>query len=183
MQPEVHDAEHLLADLLRTLDSDDPSLVACTQVVRMPWPHEAVSVELGSRCTLHDAVALARILAPAGIAVLTADDVVITGPADAALGARAAAEAHAQRLSGRAVVFPGQAALVGDVAVVDVLARTSIETVTSLSGPAAENAVVVTGGFVRPTYEAGALALRCLHDDASRLVPWEPQFVHRCGGH
>lgn len=189
LQAEVHDAEHLLADLvtaLRGLGLVDDSLVACTQLVTEPWPHEAVSVELVG--TAPDTVlrGLVRVLGDdtVGLAVTRVGCAVeSTGPADAVAGAVAAAAAHATRTAGRAVVFPGRDILVGELPVADVVARSAIELVTSLSGEPASGAVLETRDFVRPEFVDGRLTLRCLHDDPARLVPWEPAVVHRCGGH
>lgn len=171
-------AEHLLRDLLTLVPADDA--VACTHLVSDPWRHEAVSLEVPSRPS---AMSLAGAAPELAVVVLGADGVLEeVGPADRRAGAREAARTHASRTGGRALAFPGSALLVGEVPVAEVLARTAVEQVLS-TGEYAPDAVLHTGGYVRPEFLEGRLVLRTQHADARRLRPWIGPETHCCGGH
>jgi hypothetical protein len=156
---DVADAEHWLREHAAVLG--DPGVVACTHLVRGDQPRVALSV--------------------AGVdpLFLAADD-----PIDPAV-AWAAAVDHQARRSGRAVVFPGVGALVGTVSVGDVLARTAIERVMLLGGPAPGIDVLVdTRGFVRPQWKDGLLTLVTTPAPGGRIAPFEvPHPTPCCADH
>ena len=100
-------------------------------------------------------------------------------------GARAAAEQHAARSGGRAVRFPGSSALVGELPVADVLARTAVDRVLELGAGEADPAtVLVTRGFVRPRWTGGDLVLHVQPHRGGTLVPFEsPDPTPCCADH
>ncbi len=174
----LHARRHDSEQLLDALFGPAAGLVACTHLVDTPWRHEALSVE--GPLDLLRSIALP----PDVAAVLLDGDRTVTaaGDPDRQAGAREAAVAHRTRTGGRAVWFPGQELLTGDVPVADVLARTAIDRVVSAHGPYDEAAVVVTGGYVRPRFEGGKLTLDVGHDVPARLIPWEvPNPTPCCG--
>ena len=175
------ESEHLLGLLVDRLPQ---GLVGCTHLVTAPWRHEALSLEVP--CT--DPGALLPVLrecAPdAGLVVLDELGDVLEVEAEGLAGAREAAQAHATRTAGRAVVFPGQDLLVGEVPVAEVVERTAVEAVQSLHGDYADDAVLVTGGFVRPVFRDGRLVVLVGHADPRRLLPWElPNPTPCCADH
>ncbi|NHC43793.1 hypothetical protein [Motilibacter aurantiacus] len=184
-----HLAEHLLEGLLGAVAATGAGAagaVACTHLVAAPHRHEAVSVEVGARPgPAVDAVALAERLGPeAGVVVVDSSGArQAAGPAAQVAAALEAASAHATRSGGRAVVFPGQESVTGDMPVSELLALTAIDRVRSSQGAYAPEAVVVTRGYVRPQYADGRLVLLCEHADPTRLLPWEIENPAVCGGH
>ena len=169
------DAERLLREALGAVRAP---VTACTHLVDTPWRHEAVSVS-GDPATLAVVADAIRRAEPAAAVVLGDRE---EGPVDRRAGAREAAAARRERTGGRAVHFPGIELIVGDVAVGDVLARTAVDRVESSHGEFAADAVVQTGGFVRPRYRDGELVLLVGHTDPHRLVPWEvPNPTPCCG--
>jgi len=174
------DAEHLLAELLAGVDSR--GLVGCTHLVDAPWRHEALSVR-GDGAVLADLFAAAACRDGVAAALLEGEQVTaVAGPDDRRAGAEQAAAEHRDRVAGRAVHYPGQETLVGDVPVTEVLAGTAIEAVTSTHGAYAAGATLRTGGFVRPRYEDGALVLHVGHEDPALLMPWEIAEPTPCCG-
>jgi hypothetical protein len=169
------DAEHLLREVLGAVREP---VTACTHLVDTPWRHEAVSVE-GEPAALAAVADAIRRVAPDAAVVLGDRE---EGPADRRAGAREAAAAHRHRTGGRAVQFPGVDLLVGDVTVDDVVARTAIDRVESSHGEFAADAVVQTGGYVRPRYLDGELVLLVGHADPRRLMPWEVRNPTPCCG-
>jgi hypothetical protein len=93
-----------------------------------------------------------------------------------------AAARHGHRRGGRAEVFPGQEWLADDVPVADVLGRTAIDEVRSTQGPFASGAVLRAFGFVRPSYDDGALVLTVGLDDPLVVTPWEVRYCQPCCG-
>lgn len=176
----VAEAEHLLLDLLALLGSPVDA-VGCTHLVSAPWRHEAVSLEVAGPVAVGEFAS--AVSGEVGVVVLGADGVLASaGLEDRRAGAAEAARTHASRSGGRAVVFPGSAQLVGEVSVAEVLSDTAVEDVLS-TGEYAPNAVVLTGGYVRPEYVNGRLVLRAQHADPTRLRPWLAPETHCCGGH
>lgn len=177
------DSEHLLADVLAVLRRNigDDEIVACTHLVNSPWRHEALSIEGPADL---DLVEVAHALdEDAALVCITADQVLELGGPPAVLGgATEAALAHTTRAGGRAVVYPGQHLLVGDVPVTDVIALTAVDAVLSSHGAYAEDAVLVTGGYVRPVFQDGRLVVLAGHADPRRLMPWEVRNPIPCCG-
>jgi hypothetical protein len=163
------DAEHWLRDLLglsgefpqRASVLGDPGVVACTHLVPGDRPRVALSVSGVDPSHL-----------PSGESI------------DPAVASAVAVEHHARR-SGRAVVFPGVAELVGTVSVGDVLTRTAIERVVVLgAAPPGIDVLIDTRDFVRPQWRDGLLTLITAPSSANRLAPFEyPNPTPCCGGH
>ncbi len=139
-------AEHWLAAL------PEPPVVACTHLVREPYPHVAISLALAAGADLP----------PQGEEVLR--------PA-----AAAAAAAHEARRSGRAVIYPGVERLVGVLSVAQVLQLSAIERVQMLGSatPPAPETPLETGDFVRPQWMQGALTLVATPAVGGRIAPFE----------
>jgi hypothetical protein len=174
------DAEHLLADLLGAVDAS--GLIACTHLVDWPWRHEAVSAH-GPAPVLASLYAAATRRDGVAAVLLDADGATTSaGPDDRRAGAAQAAAEHRGRAAGRAVHYPGQESLVGDVPVADVLAGTAIDAVLSSHGEYAATAVLRTGGFIRPRFEGGRLVLHVGHEDPELLMPWEVAEPTPCCG-
>jgi hypothetical protein len=93
-----------------------------------------------------------------------------------------AAALHAQRLGGRAEVFPGQEWLTEDRPVADVVSRTAIDEIRSTQGAFAPQAVLRAFGFARPSYVDGTLVLTVGHDDPQIVTPWEVRYCRPCCG-
>ena len=86
----------------------------------------------------------------------------------------AAVIAHANRASGRAVVFPGSSLITGTVSVGEVLDRSAIDRVRVLAGGSADGAAqLVTRDFLRPRWTGGELVLDVQTAAAGTLVPFE----------
>jgi hypothetical protein len=82
---------------------------------------------------------------------------------------------------GRAVVFPGSAELTGTMTVADALAGSGIDRIEVLGGePAASEAELDTGDFVRPLWRDGALVLTVMPAAGGRLVPFETRNPTPC---
>lgn len=104
-----------------------------------------------------------------------------TGPPDLREPIEQAMAAHARRRSGRAVVFPGGAALTGTVPVAQVLAGSGIDRVRVLAGGDAEaDSLLRTRDFLRPRWEGGQLVLHTQRAAGGTLVPFETPFPTPC---
>ncbi|QNK82253.1 hypothetical protein [Nakamurella sp. PAMC28650] len=100
------------------------------------------------------------------------------------VSASAAAAAHRDRTSGRAVQFPGSESLTGTVALRQVLA-TTIDRIDALGGdsPGAD-ALLVTRDFVRPRWQGGELVLHVQPAIGGTWVPFEtPNPTPCCAAH
>ncbi len=129
----------------------EPPVVACTHLVREPYPHVAISVALAADADLP----------PQGEEVLR--------PA-----AAAAAAAHEARRSGRAVIYPGVERLVGVLTVAEVLAVSAIERVQVLGGSVPDpQTPMETDDFVRPQWVDGVLTLVATPAPGGRIAPFE----------
>ncbi|NHC13101.1 hypothetical protein [Motilibacter deserti] len=188
LDADAHDAEHLLADLVRVVAANDPSVVACTHLVSSPWRHVAVSVSFAAAGPAGPELV-------AGLAAALGEDVALAaigpgpvtlhrGPDQGRRGAREAAVEHATRSEGKVVVFPGQQALVGELPLAEVLTASAVEQIECLSGAYEPDSTLrVVGGFVRPRLRAGAMVLHCSSPGPRELVPWEMENPPQCGGH
>lgn len=155
------EAEHWLRESVLPLGL--PGLFACTHLVRVPYPHVAVS------------------LAAEGSAVAGLPG---TPPELDEAAAHAAAE-HAARRSGRAVLYPGVERLVGTLTVGEVTALSAIERVTRLGGsPPEAETVLETRDFVRPHWQDGVLTLVTMPVAGGRVAPFEvPDPTPCCADH
>jgi hypothetical protein len=141
---EVSEADHWILSL------DPAPALACTHLVRVPFPHVAISV-----------------LSPTAFS---------TSPE-----LQEAAELAASGESGRAVLFPGVAHLVGALSVAEVLALSAIDRVEVLGGETPDpSAPLDTGGFVRPQWRDGELVLTTVPAVGGRLVPFETRNPTPC---
>ncbi|GAA0812621.1 hypothetical protein [Spirilliplanes yamanashiensis] len=95
----------------------------------------------------------------------------------------AAAAAHG--LSGRAVVFPGWAGLVGTVTAHTVLTTSAIEEIAVLGGGTLDpDDEIDTRDHVRPVYLDGVLTLQVTPVAGGRWAPFEvPDPTPCCAGH
>jgi hypothetical protein len=173
------EAEHWLHDsVLPLLGSPDPAssvlgnapsgVIACTHLVRTPFPHVAVSLEL------HPEESPVRLT---GLPAVTPE---------LAEAAGFAADEHAARRSGRAVLFPGVDLLVGTITAGDLLASSAIERITVLGGepdPPPET-LIDTRDFVRPQWLDGKLTLVTAPAGPGHLSPFEvPNPTPCCADH
>ncbi|MCM4080531.1 hypothetical protein [Paractinoplanes hotanensis] len=143
---EVGAADHWILSL------DPAPSLACTHLVRTPFPHVAISL-VGASAS-----------APASPAPLqTAADEAATGK------------------FGRAVIFPGSRDLTGTLSVGEVLSRSAIDRVEVLgSGPADEALKLDTRDFVRPQFRGGDLVLVTMPAAGGLLVPFETRDPTPC---
>lgn len=82
---------------------------------------------------------------------------------------------------GRAVVFAGSDELVGTLPVAEVLARSAIDRIVVLGGgPAPADALLDTGGFVRPQWRDGELVLTVMPAVGGSLIPFETRNPTPC---
>ncbi|MDR7278588.1 hypothetical protein [Catenuloplanes atrovinosus] len=154
------DAEHWLSDHLPAALAV-PGLVACTHNVPSPYPHVALSFAAPEHVDLPE-----------------------TDPELRAAADEAAAR-HRDRVSGRAVIFPGVEALTGTLTAAEILELSAIERVAVLGGAdAAPDAVVETRDFVRPLIRSGRLELVLVPIVGGRFAPFEvPNPTPCCADH
>jgi hypothetical protein len=115
-----------------------------------------------------------------GLSDLEPIDVVSSEPlrTDSAPVARArdAAVAHLMRLGGRLIRFRGCERNDGnEVPVAELLASTAIDEVTPLGAELADDAIVVSNGFLRPTMGDGRTTLIVTQIDQQRVAPFETE--------
>jgi hypothetical protein len=140
----VPEAEHWIRELAL------PAVIACTHLLREPWPHVAVSIQLANHAEL-----------PAQ-------------PPELESAARHAREQHKNGLSGRAFLYPGVDRLVGELTVAELLAASAIERVTVLGGPQpTPQTALLTRDFVRPQWMDGRLTLVATPAPGDRIAPFE----------
>ncbi|GIJ66763.1 hypothetical protein [Virgisporangium ochraceum] len=161
----VAEAEHWLDDVLAAtgLDLVD-GVVACTHLVRTPWPHVAVSLAVPGPSV------------PDGLPGV---------PDPLARAAEVARAAHASGRSGRASHFPGRDRLTGTRTVADLLAASAIEAVVVLGAPPPRpETPVQTRDFVRPQWTDGRLTLVTTPAADGHLAPFEvPNPTPCCAQH
>ena len=184
-QQDRSEMEHLLAVAVELIDG---VVLACTHVVDGAW---AASVETtadvggsGELCSLlreHDAGDVAVCVRSLG------DDprVDVTGPVGLRHAAGQASLELAGRLAGRAVLFPGQERLTGEVATDDVPALSAIRAVEGIAGTPTVGTRLVTRDFVRPVLRAGALVLQVRpFGEEGTVAPFEvPDPTPCCAAH
>ncbi|MEU9734410.1 hypothetical protein [Streptomyces sp. NPDC048002] len=163
VDPDVRDlraADHLLLGLAAELALGEDGF-GCTHLVRGDRPRVALSFTLPSEPLLRTA---REALTARGYAVKD-------GLPDAV---------------GRAVAFPGSAALTGTLTVAELLARSAIDRVTVLgaAGPPDATARLATREHVRPHWQSGTLVLTAMPAAAGTLVPFEvPEPTPCCADH
>jgi hypothetical protein len=183
---QVRTAEHDTAAVVAALGV--PPLLACTHLVPDPSPRAVVTIELppavGGRAELlrgalaqrtgnEDVVVVAAGAETGRLASTTGDN---TGA-----GLVAPLTAHAHRLSGRAFRFPGADALVGVLAVQDVVARSAVDRVEGIAGRTPPpDALLDTQSWVRPELVGGSLVLLTRPGTGGRLVPFEQPHATPC---
>ena len=156
------DAEHWLAGHLPA-GLAVPGLVACTHNVPAPYPHVALSFEV-----------------PPGAGGAPRAGLPGMDP-DLRAAADEAAARHRDRVSGRAVVFPGVAALTGTLSAAEILEVSAIERVAVLGGgEAAPDTVIETRDFVRPLFRSGRLELVLVPVAGGRFAPFEVPHPTPC---
>ncbi|MBN1172290.1 MAG: hypothetical protein JXA67_08950 [Micromonosporaceae bacterium] len=171
--------QHVIAPLARS-----SSLTACTHVISRPYPHVTISIVCRGQIEVY------RQLHALGKAAFAADqrsapaedppsgEPSASGPPTTPTAALAAND-HALRRAGRAVVYPGVERLSGTLRIEEVLATSAIERVTVLDGGppgSAEppgDAKLDTRDYVRPQWSCGALTLLVRPTEIGHLVPFE----------
>jgi hypothetical protein len=144
---ELADADHWIRALAPAPE------VACTHLVREPYPHVSISLD--------------------GLSTPAAADL------PAAADFPAAAAAHG--VSGRAVVFPGWAGLVGTVTAQTVLTTSAIEEIAVLGGGVlAPDDEIETRDFVRPVFLDRVLTLQVVPVVGGRWAPFEVPYPTPC---
>ncbi|MBM9504303.1 hypothetical protein [Actinacidiphila acididurans] len=186
----LREADHDLHELVDALGGPVPGLIACTHLVRLPGRQVTVlSLALPDASTaervrrdLPDL--LAERYGP-GAAASSGNPGYEHGPADAVRAAGFAAAEHARRSGGRAVVYPGVAALTGTLTVADLLSYSAIGATSVVGGPPADPAAPVeTRGHVRPEWCRGVLTLALAPAPGGRLAPFEvPNPTPCCADH
>ncbi|GGS52919.1 hypothetical protein AB0E75_17245 [Streptomyces griseoviridis] len=157
----LRDADHLLRELAAVFPGRE-DLYGCTHLVRRGG-RRRVALSLGSR---------SRTAVDAARGALTAGGHTVT---DGAWDDR-----------GRAVLYPGAAALTGTLTVAELLDRSAIERVRVLGTPGAPDPAtpLVTREFVRPHWEDGTLVLAAMPHIGATLVPFEdPAPTPCCADH
>jgi hypothetical protein len=155
-------------------------IVVCTHHLGGPQRTYVVTIE-GPEHRLGGLVSAASTVRGASRTVLLTPAGPITAESAGSVVTLAAAR-HAHRLAGRVEVFPGQEWLTDDLPVADVLERTAVDEVRSTQGPFGPAAVLRAYGYVRPSYDEGALVLRVGHDDPLVVTPWELRYCRPCCG-
>ena len=187
---ELAEADHWILSLVPA------PVLACTHLVREPFPHVAISLVGAAASAAAGAPIAARaattapggglpagLVAPAGAqTVPETRSIPETVPAlETQPSLQAAADLAVAGRSGRAVLFPGVANLVGTLSVADVLALSAIDRIEILGGEVPDPAALVeTNDFVRPQYRAGQLILTVMPAVDGRLVPFESRTPTPC---
>ena len=166
-----------LEDLLARAAAHCPQIdLACTHVVDAPESHWAGSLRVTAPL---DVTTLGDVLGPA--VTIVDGDGRSSGPAYRRTGARDAMSQLAQRRAGRAVLFPGQDRLVGDMAAEDVASLSAIDRLVGLAGTPTSGVRLATRDFVRPEFVDGELILRVRPYDADDVVaPFEVPHPTPC---
>lgn len=153
-------ADHLLHGLAAELALPE-GVFGCTHLVRGERPRVALSLTLPSESLLR-----------------TAQERLAAGGHEVSPGIPDAV--------GRAVLYPGVAALTGTLTIADVLSRSAIDRVTVLGAPGqpAPDALLVTGDHVRPGWQNDELVLTAMPAVGGTLVPFEvPDPTPCCADH
>ncbi|MGW1628985.1 hypothetical protein [Streptomyces anthocyanicus] len=156
----LREADHLLQALAAELDLPE-GVFGCTHLVRDGRPRVALSLAAEAEPVLR-----------------TARD-------------RLTARGHEVRdgtwdESGRAVLFPGAAALTGTLTLAELLARSAVDRVTVLGTPdePSPDTRLVTRNHVRPHWQDGRLVLAAIPAVGGTLVPFEdPDPTPCCADH
>ena len=167
--------EQVLAEVVQRYG---PVVLACTHIVDGRW---AGSVQLAGPAP--DAARLANEL---GVALaVSPSSSGAAGDHAWRSGAEQAADRMRTRSEGRAVIFPGQDRLVGQVPVDDVPGLSAIDAVVGIAGTPTAGATLVTREFVRPVLLGGRLVLEVRPIGADGAVaPFEvPNPTPCCADH
>ncbi|WP_030865196.1 hypothetical protein [Streptomyces violaceoruber] len=156
----LREADHLLQALAAELDLPE-GVFGCTHLVRDGRPRVALSLAAEAEPVLR-----------------TARD-------------RLTARGHEVRdgtwdETGRAVLFPGAAALTGTLTLAELLARSAVDRVTVLGTPdePSPDTRLVTRNHVRPHWQDGRLVLAAMPAVGGTLVPFEdPDPTPCCASH
>lgn len=187
----LREADHLIHNLVDRLGLP-PGAVGCTHLIRTGRPHTALSFALPDADSAQEAwLRLTASLAhddQATVGVALGDR--SYGPDELAEGAAQAADEHARRTSGRAVLYPGVQRLTGTVPLRLLLDGTAIERVTVLGTPhgaqhqPAPETLVLTRDHVRPSWQDGELVLPLAPAAGGHLAPFEvPNPTPCCADH
>ncbi|GAA1902080.1 hypothetical protein GCM10009716_09910 [Streptomyces sodiiphilus] len=178
--PNPGTADHLLHRLADLLPLPQGSY-ACTHRAPAPRPHIALSLRLPDTTTAEavlDRLAAGAAAVP-GLSAVLGDRRL--GPPARRGTAAAAADAHATRTGGRAVLFPGSDTLTGTLTLRELLARTAITRTEVLGGVTPDpDAVLDTRGHVRPEWADGELLLRLMPASGGTYLPFEIPDPHPC---
>jgi len=176
------EADHLVHDLVAGLGLPEGT-VACTHLIRTGTAHVAVSVRLppGAPAVEERLTTFAR-TRPVGVATGTRR----LGPAHLADGAAVAEAQHTARQAGRAVIYPGVAALTGTVSFEELFAVSAITRVAVIGGadqPGRQDRLL-TRDHVRPEWHDGDLTLAVTAVERGLYAPFEvPNPTPCCADH
>lgn len=170
------DLEHLLA---RAVEVCGPAELVCTNMIDGHW---AGSLELSGPA--RGAQLLSEQLG-AAVTVRSAGGSSTAGPEQWAAGSATAAKELSTRSAGRAVVFPGQEKLLGEVDTDAVPTLCAIAAVVGVAGTPTAGTRLVTREFVRPVLQDGKLVLQVRPFGAEGAVaPFEvPNPTPCCAAH
>jgi hypothetical protein len=176
----LREADHLIHALVDRFRLPG-QVIAGTHLIRGDHPHIAVSLTIPS-----DVDGLRKEL----IDFASAEDAGVAFDSDrfgrAELSAAAAEAAANAGISGRAVVFPGSATLIGSLRVGELLTGSPIARLHVIGGPdrPAADDVVDTRDHVRPEWQAGELVLVVTPAGPGRYAPFEvPNPTPCCADH
>jgi hypothetical protein len=182
----LREADHLIHDLAARLGLPRGT-IACTHLIRTDERRgTAVSFALPDARTA--AITWSHVVAlddPGMGAALAGRSY---GAEPAAHAAVLAAEEHAHRRGGRAVLFPGVDHLTGTVTVADLLALTALDRLVEVGAPTADGpgptTPVLTRDHVRPEWRDGHLTLALVPAAGGALAPFEvPNPTPCCADH
>lgn len=189
-QQDRSEMEHLLAVAVQLLDG---VVLACTHVVDGAWAASVETTadvgrsgELWALLQEHGAADVAVCVRSRGDDPRIDDPRVdVAGPVGLRHAAGQASLELAGRLAGRAVLFPGQGRLTGEVATDDVPALSAIRAVEGIAGTPTVGTRLVTRDFVRPVLRAGALVLQVRpFGEEGTVAPFEvPDPTPCCAAH
>jgi hypothetical protein len=179
----LREADHLIQEQRDLLGLPDGT-IGCTHFVRSSRPHVATSFRLPPGFSPERWWERLAELALLGIGVSWATHRI--GPAELSAGATEASAELANRLGGRAVVYPGVNRLVGEVTIGSMLEDSAIDRVVVLAGHAepASSDMVRTRDHVRPEWRDGLLTLIATPTSNGVFVPFEvPNPTPCCADH
>jgi hypothetical protein len=190
----TRDADHLL-QLLATHFGLESDAFGCTHFELSGPRRVVVTIDVPSDVPERDEFAIVDIalavladelplVKPRPVVGVVAGDVSF-GPDEQTVAASKAAMTHQRRDSGRVILFPGCADMVGVVSASELLSRSAIDALNAIgAGPISDADLIDTRGFVRPHWNDGVLTLDLMPAVGGVLVPFEvPNPTPCCADH